>query len=75
MIHKSWILHNSYIMSIIYHNITIVFVAIMILVAAPDFLPMRLSQFTLSDRVFCYDRLLLILCFTISVTFTDYDDV
>ena len=38
---------------------------------APEFLPTRLSQFTLSDRVFCYKRLLLILC----VTFADYDDV
>ena len=42
-----------------------------IFINAPDFLP----TVRLSDRVSCYDRLLLILCVTISVTFTDYDDV
>ena len=34
-----------------------------------------ISVLDLSGRVLCYDRLLLILCVTISVTFADYNDV
>ena len=40
-------------------------------VATPDFRQQDYLSLDLSDRVLCYDRLLLILC----VTFTDYDNV
>ena len=46
-------------------------------VAAPDFPPISVYLYLsldLSDRVFCYNRLLLIPCVTVSVTFADYDD-